>query len=251
MLETLGIVLISLATSLVAGLLLQWKGDQFINRLKSRPTKRRIAVLSATYIRALTQYPYGFVHDFVLMLMGTAIVALGLGLIVLTYGAFAANTGYSLGAISDFANTVLGYLGIERLGWVIGFSSVVLWVAVIRPLLRIISIELLVPYAYRAIERLRQGVAKCGSPEEFLAYLDAEQSARNTEDLRNLFRQARTIIGDRRSKLTDQFFASISDSDPVAAIDALEKDRAKKIVSPATVPSKSAEIISDSAGTTP
>lgn len=227
MLQSLGVFLVGVATSLIAGLLLQWKGDQFINRLKSRPTKRRIAILSATYVKALKEYPYGFVHDCLVAIVVAGVIALGFLSILLTYAAFAANSLYSLDAISEFVNHVSGYLGVEWTRWIMVFLTIAIWVAIVRPVWRTTSIEVLVPYASRGLERLRKCVEKCGSPEEFLAYLDAEQHARSTEDLRELFRQARAIIGDRQSKLTDQFLASISDSDSLAVIDAMENKRAK------------------------
>jgi hypothetical protein len=77
-----------------------------------------------------------------------------------------------------------------------------------------IPVELLVPYMYRELSRLRECVCKCSTKKQFLEYTDAEHNVKTLEDLRKLLIRAKTILGDVDLLLADDILKGISESAP-------------------------------------
>src|ERR1017187_4090513 len=62
--------LLGIVTSLIAGIILIWTGERAARYLRRLPTKRRVALYSGAYIRALNGHPLGYLHVIVLRILG-------------------------------------------------------------------------------------------------------------------------------------------------------------------------------------
>jgi hypothetical protein len=215
MTQTLVGMLIGITTSLIAGILLIWKGEQAVARLRKLPTKRRVAVFSRAYILALKGYPYRYLHLIGLSALANLVMMIPLFYAIATFFAFRMDlehpttaSRHAMTAVLASAKTFSDH--VLNPWFLFGLTIISAYVAA-----RIIFIrlppEVLVPYAYRELWRLRECVAKCGTKKQFLSYIDAEQSVQNIADLRALIMLAKEILGSDALGLANEILAGIAD----------------------------------------
>jgi len=224
-------IAVGIATSLVAGIILIWKGDQIVNGLRRLPTKRRVKLYSRAYLTALRSYPYRYAH-----LMGLSIVSMVILLTFIGYGYFsflAFSIDYSaspeefakaLKAAQPDRNVILGVLANPWL--LLGLTCFMGFVGR-RIIFTTISAELLVPYAHRELTRLRECVNKCGTKKQFLEYTDAEHRACSLEDLVDLVGRAKRILGDTDFTLANEILEGITEDFPELRSVTLDADNTK------------------------
>ena len=212
-------VLIGITTSLIAGILLIWRGEQTVEQLRKLPTKRRVRTFARAYILALRGYPYRYVHLMALTVIGLFAMVLPLCYLCMTYVAFSVDLAHptaqsreALKALfapaSHFADHVFN-------PWIV----LVLLIATTYVAARIVFVriphERLVPYAYQELLRLRECVGKCGTKKQFVAYTDAEHKVQTLAELRALIAQAKGVLGSDDLELANEILEGITDETSV------------------------------------
>lgn len=218
MTQTLLAFALGIATSLVAGIILIWKGDQIVHGLKRLPTKIRVKLYSRAYLTALKSYPYDYAHFMGLIIVSTFILVTFFCYLYLSFLAFTIDFKDSpeefvkaLKATQPNRNYILSVLTNPWL--LLGLTCLIGFVGR-RIIFTSISAELLVPYAHRELTRLRECVSKCGTKKQFLEYTDAEHRACSLEDLVQLVDRAKRILGDTDLALADEILAGITEDFP-------------------------------------
>jgi hypothetical protein len=208
--QTIAGIFIGISTSIIAGILLIWKGDQFVGHLKNLPTKRRISLFTDAYLRALRSYPYRYLHYLAWVGVMFVILLTFWAYVSFTYAAFQVSPAHSPEALRQAWHAFLpNPLAFQVFRWIAAGITALYGIWLIPTFYRTYSIEILIPYAHREVERVRDCVAKCGTCEEFVGYINAEHKAKNLTDLKALFRQAKAIIG--AGALIDEIIKSLSD----------------------------------------
>ena len=205
-------VVVGLFTSLIAGMVLIWKGQDIVEQMKLAPTRRRIDTFSRAYIRALRAYPHTFGHYLTLQLFAAGWGLLITAYIAASYQAFLIYTG-SVGTRVDVLSQVatarentFGVIGLVTLAMTVSIT-----VAFAKFVRRTMRSMLLVPYAHRELSRLRECVARYATPEEFLRYTDVEYRVNTREGLVDLFNLANHLLGGVKFGLLEELKAGISE----------------------------------------
>ena len=200
-------VLIGIFTSLVAGLILLWKGDAIVRVLNHLPIKYRVAINSRAYIKALHGHPYDFMNgSFLGFLIGLII------LVTLVYVSISILL-YSLGW-PDFeelknlpVTEVTALSGSNRdfllSPWFFPPITVFSSAYFAKQIYRGIIPNLYVPGASRELDRVRAAVSTFGTKEQYISYLNSEDKADDREDVLNLVLIARELVGDQEFSVLD------------------------------------------------
>jgi hypothetical protein len=223
MTQTILGVLIGITTSFIAGIFLIWKGDQLVHYIRRLPKNWRLAIFSKAYLIALHSYPYRYAHLITLTIMATTALLTLLAYGILSFVAFNIDLSLppeeikkSFHIIADpswFIYTVLN-------PWFLLSVTLLLVCTTGRIVFVTVPPELLVPYAHRELSRVRECVAKCGTPEQFFEYTDLEHSAETISDVINLITHAKTIFGNVDLKLAEEILGHVLTDLPVPINDA-------------------------------
>jgi len=218
MIQTILGILIGIATSFIVGIYLLWKGQHLVDYLQRLPTRQRVAIYARSYLIALRGYPYRYANFlamiFVLLLNITTLLAY----IVLTVAAFKGDLSLPpeefRRSFHFLTNPDFWLIKIVLNPWFL-LSVTIFFAYLSRPIVFVtIPSEIMVPFAYRELTRVRECVAKCATNKQFLEYTDAEHSANTLEDLRELIIHAKTILNGVDLKLADEILQVISEDLP-------------------------------------
>ena len=211
-------VIIGIFTSFVAGIILVWKGEQIVHRFRYLPNKMRVALYTRAYLIAIRSYPYRYAHLIAMVILSMVILSTFLGYILLTVFSFHLDISQSPEVVKESLRSTVDLVNSRIISainpWVLSFITVLTALIGQSLLLKTIPAELLVPYAYRELNRLRECVLKCSTKKQYLEYTDAEHKVRTLKDLRELITTAKTILGNVDLHLTDEILNSVSEDFP-------------------------------------
>lgn len=196
-------IAVGLFTSFLVGIFLLWKGEHIAQQLKRLPIKWRTILFTKAYIRALESYPYRFVH---LMLLACAesIIIVTLALYgMLTYHVFY----YGADGLRE-----LNLISIDdpSAAFILAGITITLGYMAVHFTVKIISVEVLVPFAHRDLTRISECVANCGTKLQYIKYINLENNAKSTGDLIDLVTFAKEIIKPATLNIADEILDSIS-----------------------------------------
>lgn len=205
----LGIV-IGVLSSLIAGVLLLWRGEEFVKHLRHRPAKRRVLLYSLAYRRALRSYPYRYLHLAALTTIQLVLAATTVSYLLLTYNSFAGRDASGKAIVDLLPQAWLSQFS-NVIPWLLTAITILLACWLVPSIFRSLSVELLIPYTHRDVQRLRSCVSRLATPQQLIEYTDVEHAVRTTADLAALFKRAKEIIGDHQFLLIDGMLANIAD----------------------------------------
>ena len=210
-------ILIGIASSLVAGLILMWKGELAIQLLQDFPSKWRIRIYTRAYLRALIGYPGDAFHRVIwelayLGLIGVVLYSLHMAISTSNYVPY-------LSFINWFDNPTMNPAE-SPIFWML---TMVAYSCLVVLYYGITSISQIIPHAHRDFQRIKDCMARFAPEKQFLEYIELEASVKTREDLLKLFSLANqhinaeglTFITKLQNKILDERKSESVETDAV------------------------------------
>lgn len=224
--ELLTGIFLGITTSIVAGLFLTWKGEKIVEYLRRLPEKRRIALFTQAYIIGLRSYPYRFLHFQALLLYATVHFLGCIAYAFFTAVSFRAAYGVSIAIEPDKirgAVRTFDPLSYSVTPWLLLAFTVVLVYWTVKIFYRKLMPEALAPYGYHELRRVHDCVAKIGTKQQYINYVNAETEVRDNSSLLRLLDVAQVALGDCQFDLIARIRRGITPSKSTEPLGAINK----------------------------
>ena len=204
-------LLLGITASLIAGLLLTWKGDKIVGYFSRLPERRRINLFTKAYILGLHSYPYRFLHAQALISYGAFLF-----LMLITY---AGTTAISFrrvyfpeadSVLDADTVTAVATASSTYMPWLLLVLTLLLCYIVFRLTFRRLMPEILAPYGHHELMRVHDCVAKFGTKKQYLDYINAAHKVRDNAGLIQLLDMAQVAIGDYKYELVEEIRKGIT-----------------------------------------
>jgi hypothetical protein len=205
---------IGVLASLIAGLILAWKGDKIVEYLRCLPERRRIGLFTKAYLLGIRRYPYRFLYMQGLVLY-FFIHFFAFILYFFLTGATFYKSYFPTASIEEivpatlieYADSLLLYIPwfLAVLTLLFGYYSVRLFFNTVVP-------EVMAPYGYYEISKLRDCVSRHGTKKQYLDFVNALHEAKDHAGIIRVLDLAQISLGDARYSLLDEIRKSITTS---------------------------------------
>lgn len=201
---------VGIGSSLVAGLLLAWKGDAVIALLRHLPERQRIRIFTKAYVHSLHHYPGAYVHALLWLIYACAAIyalTIAISMTVSTFSKayFSSGQGGTFGeGWFDQAGQLLDIPWI----WVGLTGALVYGIPVI--VFSIMLPDILRFQTHQDTTVLREFVARCGSKQDYIAYLNAMRFVHDRAGFVSLLDMAQKAIGNAECVLIKEIRSNIS-----------------------------------------
>ncbi|SEB18602.1 hypothetical protein [Marinobacterium iners] len=207
-------LLTGLLTSFFVGLFLIWKGDYLVKNLQRIPIKWRIRLLTKVYLSALNDYPLRYLNSKILSLFIAFHLFFSGAYVLITIILFKiageGKDNIPEESIKDIDPSVV--LINPWVPWILlCFTLFVLYFS--WGALKETFVAVVLPYAYRELNSIRECVKVAASAEDFIKYVNMETQCKSKEAILEMMEFSIRILGENSLKLPTEIISSLTDKD--------------------------------------
>ncbi|EGR0804886.1 hypothetical protein ACA877_004715 [Vibrio alginolyticus] len=204
-----GGVVSGVVTSFLVGLFLLWKGDALLASLRNMPNSWKFKFLTSLYLYSLKRPTYSYAHatyiGFVSVFYLTPVFMAG----SLFFTNFKQSPKIPDKDVSEASDGVISVFASSSEQFIlIGIAFVCIYFFVIKVHKGIL--DAVAPLCTKEFDYLRSAVAKCGTDEQYIEFLNLQSNCESRDDILKWLNFGTSCLGGRKLTRIDEIIQSIS-----------------------------------------